>query len=365
MARAYARTLYGYDPRPRSGDRRPRHRQRPPALGRPAHLHLHPARRGPLRPPGQPRGHRPGLHHRHPAALRQDHPVAGAAVRGPDRRRQPVRRREGQPHLGAGRPSTPAPSPSPWTSRPATSCRSSPSRCSRRCQGSTRPAMRSGANYDGPCGRLRPVHRGHLRPRPVGGAGPQPQLGSRHRPAAQGLGGPDPGQARRWTPARPSRRSSGRRPTCRWTATCPRRRSPPSRPIRSDPSGCRSTTSECLLYLTLGTHRAAGAIADVRVRQAVNYAIDKVAYRDAISGPAAAGRRAGLHHPGPGLARLPPLRPVPDPGWPGRPGQGQGPARRGRLPQRADPGALPPLVAAGWWPPESRSRNPWPRPGSA
>ena len=97
-------------------------------------------------------------------------------------------------------------------------------------------------------------------------------------------------------------------------------------------------TSECLLYLTLGTHRAAGAIADVRVRQAVNYAIDKVAYRDAIAGRFAAGRRAGLHHPGPGLARLPPLRPVPDPRWPGRPGQGQGPARRGRLPQRADPG---------------------------
>jgi peptide/nickel transport system substrate-binding protein len=43
-------------------------------------------------------------------------------------------------------------------------------------------------------------------------------------------------------------------------------------------------TSECLLFLTLGTHRAAGAIADVRVRQAINYAIDKVAYRDAIAG---------------------------------------------------------------------------------
>jgi peptide/nickel transport system substrate-binding protein len=43
-------------------------------------------------------------------------------------------------------------------------------------------------------------------------------------------------------------------------------------------------TSGCLVYLALGTHRAAGAIADVRVRQAVNYAIDKVAYRDAIAG---------------------------------------------------------------------------------
>jgi ABC-type transport system substrate-binding protein len=36
--------------------------------------------------------------------------------------------------------------------------------------------------------------------------------------------------------------------------------------------------------LVLGTHPKAGAIADVRVRRAVNYAIDKVAYRDAIAG---------------------------------------------------------------------------------
>jgi peptide/nickel transport system substrate-binding protein len=59
--------------------------------------------------------------------------------------------------------------------------------------------------------------------------------------------------------------------------------------LRADPerSGRLSVnTSECLVYLTLGTHRGAGAIADVRVRQAVNFAIDKVAYRDAISGRA-------------------------------------------------------------------------------
>jgi peptide/nickel transport system substrate-binding protein len=57
--------------------------------------------------------------------------------------------------------------------------------------------------------------------------------------------------------------------------------------LQADPERSRRlsvNTSECLLYLTLGTHRAAGAIADVRVRQAVNYAIDKVAYRDAIAG---------------------------------------------------------------------------------
>ena len=45
-----------------------------------------------------------------------------------------------------------------------------------------------------------------------------------------------------------------------------------------------------------------------------------------------AGRRGGLHDPGPGRPRLPPLRPVPVAGWPRRPGQGQSPAGRGRLP---------------------------------
>jgi len=42
-------------------------------------------------------------------------------------------------------------------------------------------------------------------------------------------------------------------------------------------------TTGSLLYLVLGTHKKAGAIADVRVRQAVNYAIDKAAYRDALA----------------------------------------------------------------------------------
>jgi len=42
--------------------------------------------------------------------------------------------------------------------------------------------------------------------------------------------------------------------------------------------------SGCLTTLALGTHRAAGAVADVRVRRAINYAIDKVAVRDALGG---------------------------------------------------------------------------------
>jgi peptide/nickel transport system substrate-binding protein len=61
--------------------------------------------------------------------------------------------------------------------------------------------------------------------------------------------------------------------------------------LRADPE--RSTrlsvnTTGGALHLVLGTNRAAGAIADVRVRQAVNYAVDKVAFRDAIAGRFAA-----------------------------------------------------------------------------
>jgi peptide/nickel transport system substrate-binding protein len=56
--------------------------------------------------------------------------------------------------------------------------------------------------------------------------------------------------------------------------------------LRTDPERSRRLSVKptgSLLLLALGTHRAAGAIADVRVRQAVNYAIDKAAYRDAIA----------------------------------------------------------------------------------
>ena len=61
--------------------------------------------------------------------------------------------------------------------------------------------------------------------------------------------------------------------------------------LRADPkrSGRLSVnTTANQLHLVLGTHQGAGAIADVRVRQAVNYAIDKVAYRDAFAGRFAA-----------------------------------------------------------------------------
>ena len=57
--------------------------------------------------------------------------------------------------------------------------------------------------------------------------------------------------------------------------------------LRADPERSRRLSvnpTGCLLFLVLGTHRAAGAIADVRVRQAVNYALDKAAYRDATAG---------------------------------------------------------------------------------
>jgi peptide/nickel transport system substrate-binding protein len=57
--------------------------------------------------------------------------------------------------------------------------------------------------------------------------------------------------------------------------------------LRADPQRSRRlavNTTACQWLLALGTNPKAGAIADVRVRRAVNYAIDKVAYRDAIAG---------------------------------------------------------------------------------
>jgi peptide/nickel transport system substrate-binding protein len=61
--------------------------------------------------------------------------------------------------------------------------------------------------------------------------------------------------------------------------------------LRADPEQSRRLSVQptgSLQFLNLGTHRAAGAIADLRVRQAVNYAIDKAAYRDALAGRYAA-----------------------------------------------------------------------------
>jgi peptide/nickel transport system substrate-binding protein len=57
--------------------------------------------------------------------------------------------------------------------------------------------------------------------------------------------------------------------------------------LRVDPQRSRRlsvNTTGILLFLVLETHRRAGAITDVRVRQAINLAIDKVAYRDAVAG---------------------------------------------------------------------------------
>jgi ABC-type transport system substrate-binding protein len=57
--------------------------------------------------------------------------------------------------------------------------------------------------------------------------------------------------------------------------------------LRADPERSRRLSVEPTgnaLFLVLGTHKDAGAVADVRVRRAVNYAVDKAAYRDAIAG---------------------------------------------------------------------------------
>jgi peptide/nickel transport system substrate-binding protein len=73
------------------------------------------------------------------------------------------------------------------------------------------------------------------------------------------------------------------------------------------------------LYLVLGTNPKAGAIADVRVRQAVNYAIDKVAYRDALAGRYAATGQLASTILAPGSLGYQPYDLYPTPGGRGDP----------------------------------------------
>jgi peptide/nickel transport system substrate-binding protein len=92
--------------------------------------------------------------------------------------------------------------------------------------------------------------------------------------------------------------------------------------LRADPEQSRRlsvNTTGSLLYLVLGTHRAAGAIADVRVRQAVNYAIDKAAYRDALAGRYAATGQLASTILAPGSLGYQPYDLYPTPGGRGDP----------------------------------------------
>src|SRR5829696_7197081 len=135
------------------------------------------------------RCHRPGLHHRHPAALRQGVPLTRTGVLGPHRGSQAVRGREAQPPLGAARvrrrhaPNHPGPAGRDFLSILTLSYFA-------RCPRSTRPDTPSGTTTAGTWSAPAP-QGGHLHPRTTDRAGPQPQLGCRHRPAAQGLGRPD------------------------------------------------------------------------------------------------------------------------------------------------------------------------------
>jgi len=92
--------------------------------------------------------------------------------------------------------------------------------------------------------------------------------------------------------------------------------------LRADPEQSRRLSvnpTGSLLYLVLDTNRKAGAIADVRVRQAVNYAIDKAAYRDAIAGRYAAAGELASTILAPGSLGYRPYDLYPTPGGRGDP----------------------------------------------
>jgi peptide/nickel transport system substrate-binding protein len=92
--------------------------------------------------------------------------------------------------------------------------------------------------------------------------------------------------------------------------------------LRADPERSRRLSvnpTACQWFLALGTHRSAGAIANVRVRQAVNYAIDKVAYRDAVAGRYAAAGQLASTILAPGSLGYHPYDLYPSPGGRGDP----------------------------------------------
>jgi peptide/nickel transport system substrate-binding protein len=92
--------------------------------------------------------------------------------------------------------------------------------------------------------------------------------------------------------------------------------------LRADPEQSRRlsvNTTGSQLFLILETNPKAGAIADVRVRQAVNYAIDKVAYRDAIAGRFAATGQLASTILAPGSLGYHPYDLYPTPGGRGDP----------------------------------------------
>jgi ABC-type transport system substrate-binding protein len=92
--------------------------------------------------------------------------------------------------------------------------------------------------------------------------------------------------------------------------------------LRADPERSRRlsvNTTGSTLYLVLGTNPKAGAIADVRVRRAVNYAIDKVAYRDVIAGRWAATGELASTILAPGSLGYRPYDLYPTPGGRGDP----------------------------------------------
>ena len=92
--------------------------------------------------------------------------------------------------------------------------------------------------------------------------------------------------------------------------------------LRADPERSRRLSvnpTGNLLLLVLGTNPKAGAIADVRVRQAVNYAVDKVAYRDAVAGALAPNGELASTILAPGSLGYQPYDLYPTPGSRGDP----------------------------------------------
>ena len=166
-----------------------------PALGRPAHLHLHPAARGPLRPPVNREVTARDfitaierLYDKTTSSYAQDYAdlIAGATA------------------FGAGKASRISGLRAP-NARTLTITLDQPAEdflsiltlsFFAPVPGEYAANYQVGANYDGHVVGSGPYTPATYIPGRDRGAGPQPQLGPGHRPAAQGLGRPNPDQAR-------------------------------------------------------------------------------------------------------------------------------------------------------------------------
>ena len=130
--------------------------------------------------------------------------------------------------------------------------------------------------------------------------------------------------------SRPAADPGRHRRSCPGMSWCP----PPDLPSLYGNPDLAVNSSDAVLYAVFNEQSPNdnGAMKNVKVRQALEYAINKAAIAQAYGGTQ--DRHARQPDPRPDRHRLPAVRPLPHGGQHGRPAEGQATAGRSRLPQR-------------------------------